>query len=91
LWSCPPAAAMESYIRDTMSTLEPSLASPPRGVQRRSIYYCALGYGRDVDGMGTRDWYLMHCSSSSITGGQKHTHMDEESSLRWLLVSFRMY
>jgi hypothetical protein len=24
--------------------------------------------------MGTRDWYLMHYSNSSVTGGQKHTH-----------------
>ncbi len=23
---------------------------------------------------GTRDWYLMHYSTHSITGGQKHTH-----------------
>jgi hypothetical protein len=26
LWSCPPAAAMESYIRDTTGLLEASLA-----------------------------------------------------------------
>ncbi len=24
--------------------------------------------------VGTRDWYLMHYSTPSITGGQKHTH-----------------
>jgi hypothetical protein len=72
LWSCPPAAAMESYIRDTTRTLEPSLASPQGGPEEK--YYCALGYGRDVNGMGTRDWYLMRYSSSSLTGGQKHTH-----------------
>ena len=23
--------------------------------------------------MSTKDWYLMHYSNSSITGGQKHT------------------
>jgi hypothetical protein len=31
LWSCPPAAATESYIQDTMGLLEPSLASPSGG------------------------------------------------------------
>ncbi len=72
MWSFPPAAATVSYIRDTTSTLEPSLASPPGGPEEK--YYCALGYGKDVNGMGTRDWYLMHYSSSSLTGGQKHTH-----------------
>ncbi len=73
LWSCPPAAAMESYIRDNTSTLEPSLASPPGGKEEKS--YWALGYGRDVNRVSTRDWYLMHYSNSSITGGQNHTHM----------------
>ncbi len=24
--------------------------------------------------VGTRDWYLMHYSTLSVTGGQKHTH-----------------
>jgi hypothetical protein len=37
LWSCPPAAATESYIRDTTSLLEPSLASPP-GVPEEKYY-----------------------------------------------------
>jgi hypothetical protein len=64
---------MESYIQDTMSTLEPSLASPQGGPEEK--YYCDLGYEKDVNGMGTRDWYLMHYSSSSLTGGQKHTHV----------------
>jgi hypothetical protein len=45
---------------------------PPGGPEKK--YYCALGYGRDVNGMGTRDWYLMHYSGSSPTEGQKHTH-----------------
>jgi hypothetical protein len=31
LWSCPLAAATESYIRDTMGLLESPLASPLRG------------------------------------------------------------
>jgi hypothetical protein len=46
-------------------------SKPPGG--SRGEYYCALGYGRDVNGMGTRDWYLMRYSSSSLTGGQKYT------------------
>ncbi len=37
LWSCPPAAATESYIRDTTGLLEPSLASPPGGPEEK--YY----------------------------------------------------
>ncbi len=73
LWSCPPAAATESYIWDTIGLLEPPLASPPGGPEEK--YYWALGYGRDVNGMGTRDWYLMHYSGPSVTGGQKHTHI----------------
>jgi hypothetical protein len=63
---------MESYIQDTTGLLEPSLASPPGGPEEK--YYWALGYGRDVNGLGTRDWYLMHYSNPSVTGGQKHTH-----------------
>jgi hypothetical protein len=35
--SCPPAAATESYIRDTTSLLEPSLASTPGGPEEK--YY----------------------------------------------------
>ncbi len=28
--------------------------------------------------VGTRDWYLMHYSTPSVTGGQKHTHTLEK-------------
>ncbi len=39
---------------------------------------------------GTRDWYLMHYSTPSITGGQKHTHtysslIDDEEILQYFL------
>ncbi len=54
-------------------------SKPPGGPEEK--YYCALGYGRDVNRMGTRDWYLMHYSSSSLTRGQKHTHLTLSTSL----------
>ena len=41
LWNCPPAAATESYIRDTKDSLETSLAAEEK-------YYWVLGYGGDV-------------------------------------------
>ncbi len=48
------------------------MQAPQGGAEEK--YYCALGYGRDVNRMGTREWDLMNYSSSSVTGGQKHTH-----------------
>ncbi len=65
LWSCPPAAATESYNWDTTDSLETfSCKQPPsQGALDEWWYYWVLGYGRDVIEWGTRDWYLMHYST----------------------------
>ncbi len=75
LWSCPPAAAMESYNRDTTDSLEPSHVNSPlsRGTRWVVLLSHRVWKGCHRDG-GTRDWYLMHYSTPPITGGQKHTH-----------------
>ncbi len=75
LWSCSPAAATESYIQDTLGSLEPSLASPTRGSRREVLLSPRVWKG--CHWVGTRDWYLMHYSNPPVTGGQKkntHTH-----------------
>ncbi len=72
MWGCPPAAATESYNQDTTGSLEPSLASPPRG--SRGVVLLSPRVWKGHQQLGTRDWYLMHYSNPSVTGGQKHTH-----------------
>jgi hypothetical protein len=71
LWNCPPAAATESYIRDTTASLKTSLASPSGDPEEE--YYRDLGYGGDIIEVNTRDWYLMSNSYSPLTGG-RNTH-----------------
>ncbi len=33
--------------------------------------------------LGTRDWYLMHYSNPSVTGGQKHTHTHSRKKITY--------
>jgi hypothetical protein len=75
LWSCPPAAATESFNQDTTDSLEPSHVNSPlsRGTRWVVLLSPRVWKGCHRDG-GTRDWYLMHYSTPSKTGGQKHTH-----------------
>jgi hypothetical protein len=76
LWDCPPAAATDSYIRNTTASLETSLASPPGDPKEE--YYRDLGYGGDIIEVNTRDWYIMSSSNSLLTGGRNtHTHQRE--------------
>ena len=57
-------------IHKTFS-LETSLTSPPGDPEEE--YYRDLGYGGDIIGVNTRDWYLMSNSNSPLTGG-RNTH-----------------
>ena len=67
--NCPPAAATESYIRDTKDSLETSLAA-------EETYYWVLGYGGDIIKLSTRDWYLEPYSSSACNRRTwAHTHL----------------
>jgi hypothetical protein len=59
-----------------------SSRKPPRGSRR--VVLLSPRVWRGCQRVGTRDWYLMHYSTPSVTGGQKHTHtytpllLDEE-------------
>ena len=85
LRNCRPAAATESYIRDTTASLKTSLAIPPGGPEEE--YYWGLGYGGDIIEVSTRDWYLMFNSNSPLSGGQKHTHIEYNVEIKILKVS----
>jgi hypothetical protein len=71
---------MESYIQDTMDSLETSLESLPehyRGGTGEGVLP-SLRVWRGRQGVSTRDRNLMLDSNSPLTGGQNtHTHTQE--------------
>jgi hypothetical protein len=49
-------------------------SKPPEG--SRGVVLLSPRVGRDVNEMGTRDWYHMNYITPSVTGGQKHTQVE---------------
>ncbi len=47
-------------------------SKPPGGY--RGVVLLSPRVWKGCQRLGTRDWYLMHYSNPSVTGGQKHTH-----------------
>ena len=88
LWNYLPVVCTESYIWDTTDSLEISLESPPEHYQGGTGggVLLILRVWRGRHWVSTRDWNLMLDSNSSVTGGQKHTHV--ENLRNYVLISF---
>jgi hypothetical protein len=71
LWNCLPAAATESYIRDTTDSLETPL-------HERSSTTESQGMEGTSSSVYTRDWYLKLTVTQSNRRTRTHTHTPQE-------------
>ncbi len=59
-------------------------SKPPGG--SRGVVLLSPRVWKGCQWLGTRDWYLMHYSSPSVIGGQKHTHTKRTKHTSTLLT-----